>query len=65
MFLKTSPKIERWLSFDAWDEDGFRIIKGEKSRLRSPNGTPLFNEQQVEEDIGVYEGDIETFGDTD
>ncbi len=63
MQIRTKPIIERWLSFDAWDEEGFRIIKGEKSRLRSPNGTPLFDETQVEEDIGVYDG-IDDFGDT-
>lgn len=41
--------IEKWASFEEWEKDGFFILKGEKSILRSPYGTPLFNESQVEE----------------
>ncbi|MBL3522822.1 hypothetical protein IM876_09115 [Serratia plymuthica] len=38
---------ERWLSFDAWREDGFGVKKGEKSVFRSPSGTALFSAEQV------------------
>lgn len=40
-------KVEKWASFDSWMQDGYAVNKGEKSILRSPNGTPLFSDKQV------------------
>lgn len=42
-------KPERWMTLDAWNEEGMKVSKGSKSKLRSPDGLPLFNEDQVEE----------------
>lgn len=40
---------QRWMTLEAWNEDGMKVIKGSKSALRSPEGLPLFSEEQVEE----------------
>ena len=40
---------QRWMTLEAWNEDGMKVIKGSKSTLRSPDGLALFNEEQVEE----------------
>jgi len=43
----TKPK--RWMTLEAWNEEGMKITKGSKCKLKSPDGLPLFNEEQVEE----------------
>lgn len=35
-----------WFTFDQWADNGFGVIKGEKSRRRI-NGVPVFHESQV------------------
>lgn len=42
-------KPQRWMTLDAWNEEGFKVAKGSKSLLRSPDGLALFSEAQVEE----------------
>ena len=37
----------KYNSFDGWKEEGYSVRKGEKSKLRDIDGTPLFNEDQV------------------
>lgn len=37
----------QWMTFDKWVESGYRVIKGQKSVLRQPDGKPLFSEEQV------------------
>jgi len=40
----------QWNTFDGWQENGYCVIKGEKSVLRCPiSGLPLFNNDQVRE----------------
>lgn len=38
-----------WDTFDGWWEKGFVVKRGEKSKLRSDSGYPLFHISQVEE----------------
>lgn len=46
---ENKEKHEKFMSFSAWKDFGFTVIKGEKSSFRSPDGIPLFNESQVTE----------------
>ena len=42
----TKPK--RWMTLEAWNEEGMKVTKGSKSILKSPDGLALVNEEQVE-----------------
>ncbi|QDP62324.1 MAG: hypothetical protein Unbinned8472contig1000_24 [Prokaryotic dsDNA virus sp.] len=44
-----------WKTFEEWKEEGYSVIKGEKSVLRDPDGVCLFNEGQVQE-TDYYKG---------
>jgi len=37
------------MTLQAWNEEGMKVTKGSKCKLRSPGGLALFNEEQVEE----------------
>lgn len=36
-------------TFERWDELGFYVMKGEKSKVRNSIGKPLFSRNQVDE----------------
>lgn len=44
-----ATKPQRWMTLDAWSEEGMKVTKGSKCKLKSPDGLALFNEEQVEE----------------
>lgn len=65
MRAKQPPKYERWCSFAAWLEEGMCVVKGETSKLRSPTGCALFNEDQVQGVVDPYDciGPDDLYGD--